>query len=1162
VSVQAIQASAGTGKTFAICDRVLHRVSAGAPIAELAVVSFTEAAAADLRRRVRMRLQDARELATTGVLSSGETPDNELVTWAATAGEPEVDNVTNALADLDLAPITTVHGLCSRLLRSLAFESGAPLDADIGAGSNAADQVVGDLTRSLTAELDPLGLLALQELGLHGKALRDLARTAMELELQVRPEQCTPADAPDLGPWHAAVDALREAWTTDGRAMAELMVARTALRSTDGGKLGKLAGWIYTLGLVGGVPAEVHQLLGPGYRGKVPEHEPLFEKIDAVLDLLETTGQAYERWATWVRWDVVQRVRDLARQTRQRTAAMSFDDLVRQVRDAAVDPQRGPVLRKAIADRFRIALVDEAQDNDPVQWTLLLELFGDRLVVVGDPKQSIYAFRRANVHAWSQVVDGSAETLGVNYRSDARLVRATNHLFGRWKQPFAGAPATYDRVDPFHPENRTSDPSPPLHIVRMSGQGVGRWKGGVSPWDARPKLAAHAAEAISDLLASNLKIEGRDVRAADCAVLTRTNDECTAVRQALAARGIAAAVRGKESVLELGALREAVATVLEAFQDPAGRGTVSRALATHLVGCTGTQIHTLRHGPKWPEVVERCRHWGEVWRSSGVLAALLGWIEDRSALANLVGRPGGQQEVTDLRQLVQLAHQAEAAQRLSPWGVIRWLRDPSGADEDEGGRRLPTDEDAVHVATLHKAKGLEYGLVWMPFASATVWAKTLRYYDRQAESWILDVRLDPDGGHARLDALQEELRGLYVGVTRAQYRCTVYWLPSGRRGDESALGYLLHRGPGADVDALRREAAARANRAKRVSEDLDALAAHADVGWSDGSLADTPETRLPSTRRAVTMRPLARDRGLDLGWRRASFTSLVKGDLGWLTGEPVPDDDLDDDLDDELAEVEASADRVPLADFPRGAHAGNLMHDVLEHHDFSQDDALRARVEAGLTEHGFDAEQWATTLHDGLHRALHTPIWPEDAFVLANLERKDTLREPEVVLPACGGYSAKGGVTVNALADCFEQELGPGAPPQTADKLRRLTFTTFRGFLNGKIDLVFRRGERFYVLDWKSNHLGDTPEHYAHEAMREAVLRSNYVLQYHLYTLFLHRYLRRRVANYDYDTHMGGVVYAFLRGMQPETGSERGVFRDRPPKALIERLDALFLGAR
>ena len=1162
MSVQAIQASAGTGKTFAICQRVLEQVSAGTRIERIVVVSFTEAAAADLRRRVRMRLQAARELAQAGALSDGSTPDEHLVAWAASAGPDALRHVTVALAELDLAPIATVHGLCSRLLRSLAFESGAPFGADIGGSSTVVRDVVTDLTRKLTAELDEFGLLALGELKLNQKALGALAGKAIELELQVRPKSCTPVDAPDLRPWHDAVNALRAAWLEHGSDLAKALVANTALTSRDGGKIGALKAWIYGPRLTGDVPGQVLDLVGPKYRAKVPEFEPVFQRIEDVLEARSETAEAYIGWATWIRWDLVQRVRALAADIRRRTDAMSFDDLVRQVRDAARDPQRGPVLVQLLKERFDVVFVDEAQDNDPVQWELLLALFEERLVVVGDPKQSIYAFRRANVHAWSEVVGPDAETLGHNYRADARLVRATNHVFSRGTLPFAGAPDAFEAVESVHPEARTSDGGPPLRLVRMSADGVRRYKGGISPWDSRPKLADHVAEAICEVLGSDLQVRGRPVRAADCAVLTRINDECSAVRDALGARGIAASVRGKESVLDLVPLRESVATVLEAFQAPAGRGTVARALATPLVGSSGAQIHAWRHGPKWPEIVERCRTWGHIWASSGVLAALLGWLEDGRALSNLVGRPGGQQHVTDLRQLVELTHQAESAQRLSPWGVIRWLRSSAGADAEEGSRRVPTDEDAVHVATTHKAKGLEYGLVWMPYASSPIWTQKVRYYDRAAKQWILDVRLQPDDDDARLDALQEAMRALYVGITRAKYRCTVYWLPP-IRSEETALGYLLHRGTGSDVPTLRATARSRSNKELRVAEDLDALADSGLVWWSNGCLSSVPSTRFEAHERSITTRPLSRKRGLDLDWRRASFTSLVKGDQGWLSGEAVPADELDDD-DDESIEADAPGDTdedtVPLATFPRGARAGNFMHDVLEHHDFGEFATLEARVARGLAEHGFDAELWTTPVRDALDASLRTPLWPDEAFVLADLKRADTLREPEVVLPACGGYSGRGGVTVEALADCFDADLGPGAPLETSAKLRRLTFRRLRGFLNGKIDLVFRRDGRFYVLDWKSNHLGDTSAHYTHERMGEAILRSNYVLQYHLYALFLHRYLGRRIPDYAYETHFGGVVYAFLRGMRPETGSERGVFRDRPPLALIERLDTLFLG--
>ncbi|MCP4919180.1 MAG: hypothetical protein GY913_19935, partial [Proteobacteria bacterium] len=280
-------------------------------------------------------------------------------------------------------------------------------------------------------------------------------------------------------------------------------------------------------------------------------------------------------------------------------------------------------------------------------------------------------------------------------------------------------------------------------------------------------------------------------------------------------------------------------------------------------------------------------------------------------------------------------------------------------------------------------------------------------------------------------------------------------------------------------------------------QDLATWADHPDILLRELKLRGRPGcTRVDLRVEGLALHPIERTRSLDLAWRRGSFSSLMRDEHGWRDGdEPPPESDRASEA--QLPEEDADEGdlRIPLADFPSGIKAGNFLHDLLEHHDFGDQAGLGPRVHSALTDHGFDAEKWTEPVTDAIDDALRTPLWPGRTDSLADLDRTDTLREVDIALPACGGYAAQGGVTVDALADVFEQPLGPGAPARTADRIRRLSFTKLRGFLVGQIDLVFRRDGRFYVLDWKSNRLGTTFAAYDEASMASAMLSSGYVLQ-------------------------------------------------------------------
>ncbi len=280
-------------------------------------------------------------------------------------------------------------------------------------------------------------------------------------------------------------------------------------------------------------------------------------------------------------------------------------------------------------------------------------------------------------------------------------------------------------------------------------------------------------------------------------------------------------------------------------------------------------------------------------------------------------------------------------------------------------------------------------------------------------------------------------------------------------------------------------------------------------------------------------------------WRVSSFTALVA------------------DRTDERPDHDAAPSVGPGADgaiarsiftFPGGTRAGSCLHAVFEHIDFADPDGEKRReiVAHELRRFGFSAD-WLPVVDDMLAQVLATPLDPGGRVRLAGVPRARRLDELEFTYPLAD-------FDAHALRDLLRAgDLGAGA---FAEAIEELAFARVSGFMRGFIDLVFEDGGRYWIVDYKSNWLGPSVDDYAADRLPPVMARESYWLQYLIYTMVLHRLLRLRVPGYDYDTHVGGVFYLFLRGMTPARGATCGVFHDRPSRALVEALDRWLGGAR
>ncbi len=1221
-----IEASAGTGKTWTLTTLVARLiVEERRRIDELLIVTFTISAAGELRTRVRRTLRAARQ----AIAAPDARPDDQArrlrQTWRS-AGIPEaeaVQRLTEAIRDFDRANITTIHGFCQRTLREFALPAGIPFSFDVsGDDALAVGASVRDFWRRRMID-EPVPLL---EYAKERHFVPGDDTTEWVAGHHARQQDIRGADGAARGPeeaarrheWLNALHRAQEAWSAPGGRDMFLEVTRPERWRKDRHRqMAARARRIVKAFDAGGsapqklAPDEIGHFgtanLSKGMLRKNPAPAaPLFDDFELAGEL---GAEQAHRWLAGRRLRLLLDTRETLHHNAWVDRRLSFDALLVELH-LALTGGRGGDLARRIRSRYPIALIDEFQDTDRLQ----AEIFGrvypggaeaanGRLFVVGDPKQSIYRFRGADVFAYLEAQHrlcptGKPLTLEHNYRSTPELISAVNELFSR-PRPFllpdfpfspAAAPPGHERqelVVDGDDDEECADPAP-FQLVLMPRSAGGASGGGRRRKADVTRLAAEqAAREIARLIA--LGKEGRaalhgsgdngdreHLTGGHIAVLVRKTSQGKAVAEALRSRGIDSVELGTDNIFEsdeadaLYRLLRALCTDESEFNaTPLLRG----ALAADLFGLDMEALSGLRDDDDiWDRWRGLARTWSEVWRDRGIATLMrrVLFAGDPDCSANLLRYPNGPRRLTNYLHLADVLHEVETGNRPSRQGLLDWFRQ-SRAETRPGDEtaqlRLESDDDLVKIVTVHRAKGLEFPIVFCPFvwdgrrpATGRNRKPTAEYYDPDRRTPVLDLDPSPrsrDREHVEEHA--DELRLLYVALTRARFRCVVSWAPDGQ-AEYAPMAWLLHghESMGEDDDAAK----ALAEHADHVSNlgerawrgEIRAFAERAGGVVSireidpDGDVL--PERSDPAAAEPLAARTLGRE--LALIRQRTSYSALSIGiSRSAPTRRRAAVDLPDHDETTVVEDPETSADPSPpeqetetIHTLPSGGRTGNCLHLIFERHLGDPEAAgLERTCQEVLPRFGFQ-DKWRRAVLLLVENALETPLTRPgetgSVFRLSDLHRP--IVEMEFQLPV---HAFRRG----DLGQCLRAH---GYEHEFVDPDTRID-----GFLHGYIDLVARHDGRWYVLDYKSNWLGPDLASYSDEAIANAMRGSGYQLQYLLYLTAVHRLLRLRLADYDYDRHVGGALYLFLRGMQPSVPGS-GVFRDLPSRACIEALDACF----
>lgn len=1176
-----IEASAGTGKTYTITGLYIRLIlEQGLSVEQILVVTYTKAATAELRERIRTRMVELKR-----AIECGEEDEFRAALMVdAQTTELRLQRLTLAILSFDRAAIFTIHGFCQRLLSENAFESGMPFQTEMLLDERLlVQEVVDDFWRSRIQDIPPglLGYLLDQgtspdqlALGLRGH----INKPYLEIRGQAMPADLAEREAD----FSARFGETRQLW------LAQRDGIVTQLKQCDGLNRNKyrpasIDKWVLAM--------DLYLQSSPGPRfdelekfsssvlaaslkksGTAPDH-PFFDRCESLLRALDGLDQCYEQARVALLGELIPYVNEQLRLRKQQLRVQSYDDLLLNLQ-TALRGERGAGLVERVRHTYSAALIDEFQDTDPVQYEIFQRLFVQQpgvLFLVGDPKQAIYSFRGADIFAYlrASAEAGKRYTLDINWRSVPPLIEAVNQLFD---QPQGGF---LFRQIPFQPSQAADRDQ--VRLIDPAGDAA-CFRVGFIPGKQNKEQAAQiavewTAREIARLTGSGpesaVRLGEQPLAGGDIAVLVRTHRQGKMIRDALAERGIHSVQRAQQDVFKTHEATE-LERVMRAVMEPQREGLVYAALGSDLLGVSGDEIAGLATDEvKLTGYLEQFQSYHQLWLAQGFMRMFRHLMREQRVTERLLALPDGERRMTNTLHLSELIHQQERDTAAGMEAQINWLsqlRLGELPEDEQRQLRLESDDNLVQIVTIHKSKGLQYPVVFCPF----VWdgglrairpGEACRFHDpEQQQRAILDLGSAqwPDARRAtQVETLAESLRLLYVALTRAEQRCYITW-GEVNGADASPLAWLLHppSSPlgGDPVEELaahfrsldQTQLLARLQQwadqqpgqvriipcevDRENPEDGAALCASARQERYDvGSLSALPFTRQLSRGAAVT-----------------SFSALTAGS-----------DHFDQpDHDGPLVSIDVPVELSPVRSrfsFPKGANPGSCLHAIFEQLDFNRHspDELCRLVQQQLSDYGIDPA-WRDVACEMVNDVLDTPLEPGGERCLRHLGKAQCLVEMEFNYPVSQLHAQR------LAALLIEQ--GFAVSDTLLQAIHRLAFAEIRGYLKGFIDLIFVDEGRYHLLDYKSNWLGDQATDYAPANLASAMERDGYFLQYLLYSVALHRYLAQRIPDYDYERHFGTVYYLFLRGMSPATGPEYGVFRDRPAKRLIEALDDYFAG--
>jgi exodeoxyribonuclease V beta subunit len=1162
-----IEANAGTGKTFTISRLYLRfLLEKRLPIASIVVVTFTEAATVELKERIHNLL---REFWAVVELGSSADPFFSGLLKRIDSGVA-TDLLNEALHSFDNASIFTIHGFCRTILTRHPFECQMPFKAEIITNQNElTEEIIADFWRTAIDHYSPgfVGYLSLN--GYNPLELKKIWHSISSTisEVSIIPDVSFLPVEQIENKWSETFDALKQHWNESRNEISKLLNSG-ALNATSY-KASTIAALLEETNRFLTAPAPFAQLpekfdrlttsLLEKYTKKncsIPTH-PFFSACQEAADIFQTRLETYKNNLLHFQKSFFTFVRKESTVRKDTQSKLYFDDLLLKVEKALKNSHNSNLIN-ILQKNYQAALIDEFQDTDQIQYFIFATIFAHApLFLIGDPKQSIYRFRGADIFTYlkaSQNVNYTF-TLSRNYRSHPDLVQCVNTLFCRSPHLFL-----FDQITAQPSESGLTGENCTLSIDGIKKPPL-TWIcfNSLRSDEIYTKVVDTVSSRIAFLVAKGSRNEAtigcRPLSAKDIAVLVRKNSEAILLHKALINKGIPAIIESGSSVFSTLESQELLC-ILRAMVTPHRSDYIRSALITTLMGFNANDIDRLSKNPsEWDTIVTRFYTWHDQWELHGIAGIMRRFLADENVRPRLLSQPAGERKLTNITHLVELLLHEEHNERKGLHPLLDWFTQKTLQDTehipDEEVMRLESDADAVSIITVHRSKGLQFPIVFCPF----IWdgispgrnlEKPYIVHSDNDLKPLLVIGEPESSNHFNTyetETLAEEMRLLYVALTRAESCCYAVILYKPNSDAINAAAFLLlsdgtENPPGASFRAymkLRGDfnmyqlLTTTFNYQNRIGFDNADINSHEEVS----SVLPTPKSLKIQTLERLIPEP----------WKITSFSSLSK--------THNENDRINDDsgvIENTLSNETTKNDFSTMSSFPRGEIAGLFLHELLEITDLSNLDSNKdiTLIQALLSRYNFES-QWDNVIFELLKQISEISL-PPNGIILNGVKKSDCIKELQFHFPIENLNSKE---LQNLLA--FEQ---PDLFAPTPYSAEGVDFKQISGYMKGFIDLLFTSEDKFYIIDWKSNYLGNSPEMYTFETMDREMNAKHYKLQYYIYTIAAHRYLSLRCKDYSYAKHFGGVYYLFLRGLKQ--GKTTGIYYDRPGMELIQNLNRIF----
>lgn len=1118
--VQLIEASAGTGKTYTICNLVLLLLLGrgnyrSGPLAmdQILILTFTIAATEELKTRVRKRVLEAKR--------AFEIPSSDLFlrNLVEVSSDKKQDKhlLINALRMVDQACVYTIHGFCAKVLKEYPFECGSTFNQEISdEKSRFVQTACEDFFRSnIFLRSPPIQKLALTIWDTPKTLENSIGSFLYRSELSVSPAKKLGSETEILN----SVEKIKRIWIEED---LESVIAESGLRKNSKIRTNANAMTDFCKNNEADLTSELWGLFTPDKITKVKKSSPplshgIFQMIDELLFLIEN-------YKTSLKVEAFEHIKGQLIISRSSSEFLGIDDLLPKVEDAIHNENSS--LKKKIIEKWPIAMIDEFQDTDSVQWNIFQGIYrqkkyGTALLLIGDPKQAIYNFRGADIFTYLNAKNTATNScsLSENWRSSKNYIDAINDLF-KGTSVF-GTSAGIKYPPSSSPPERTlpevtekGEKTTPINI--FIDEDKLPYKGG----SAR-KLINHAAFKAAEIIREeSLKIGDSSIKPSQIAFLVATRRDAELVKKALEKFQIEAINLSNDSVFKQQTAHDLI-QILGAIIYSKNITKLKAALSSSLIGCTPAEIEALdiEDDSYRLSVIEEFQNYQRTWVAEGFGRAVALLIEERGLASDVFENAERKRQITDLRHLTELIQEREAISpgisELFAWLKSKYVNEES-LNNEKHGLRPHTDEELVKILTMHSSKGLEFDVVFMPypFKKRPKTKKKSPAFAHLPHGGVhkacLDFGSDSEiAALAEIEELDEEVRLLYVALTRAKYRCYIGLPELDQNMLKSAIARIL------PINDLEKNDSLYESLFSALSPSLYQV---------EKILTNTIE-RFSPHRSKFSPEPPLKKPDIKSAWKVLSYSAMIRKD----TGKNFHTRDFGDD-ENEIS-VPTEKQERSKHHFPMGIKTGLAMHGLLEKIDFEapshEEECRKLLNNLGLE------ESWFPVLEKWIDQILSADLGP---LKLKDLKKHDRVAELEFFFSL-----SKSEKMIQFL---FEQGFISS---------RGKKDLSIEGFMTGIIDLAFRHGGKYYLLDYKSNFLGADESSYDSESLSLAMKRHDYHLQYLIYTVALHRMLKRDLESYSYEEHFGGVYYFFLRGVDCE--KTNGLFFTRPDEVLIEKID-------